>query len=95
MALSWPPKDPEEVLDYTIDWTDRLSDDTITVSEWAMSEDNEDELLIEDSNLISGETTVIWLSAGTLGVTYSLTNHITTAAGREMDQTVRLKIKAK
>lgn len=95
MALTWPPKDPEEVLDYTIDWSDRMSGDTITTSEWEMDPDNDDELLIEDSNSISGENTIIWLSGGTLGETYFLTNHIVTSAGREMDQTVKLKIKSK
>ncbi len=30
MALSWPFKDPDEVLDYQIDWTARLAGDTIS-----------------------------------------------------------------
>jgi hypothetical protein len=96
MALQWPAKDPDEVLDYTIDWTDRLSSETITLSTWTITcEDEDSPDLTEDSNAISTVYTVIWLSGGTLGLTYLLTNHITTSAGREMDQTVKLKLKTK
>jgi hypothetical protein len=95
MALQWDdPKDPNEVLDYIIDWSERLaSGETIGTSAWTIT--GSDSVLVEDSNSISGETTVIWVSAGTLGVTYTLTNRITTSQGRTMDQSSRLKIKAK
>ena len=35
MSLNWPDKDPDEVLDYCLDWSDRLgSSDTISTSTW-------------------------------------------------------------
>lgn len=34
MALSIGPKDPDEVLDYGLDWTARLVGDTISTSQW-------------------------------------------------------------
>lgn len=94
MALQWDSKDPDEVLDYQIDWGERLQDaETISTSAWTIT--GSDSVLTEDSNSISGESTVIWLSSGTLGVRYTLTNRIVTDAGRTMDQSVRLKIVAK
>lgn len=90
-----PFKDPNEVLDYTLDWSDRLVSDTIASSAWSMSPDNPDTVLVIDSDSETTTTTTIWLSAGTLLASYELTNRITTAGGRTMDQTCKIKIKAK
>lgn len=87
MRLRWPSKDENEILDYVIDWTDRLSEDTITASDWTVPSG-----LTEDSSTFDASTTTIWLSSGTTGTTYDVLNRITTAAGRTMDQTVRIKI---
>jgi len=92
--LTWPPKDPEEVLDYDIDWSQRLdTGDTITGSTWEIADD--DATLTIDSNSFSNTATKVWLSEGTLGSVYKLTNTITTDDGRTMEQTVKLKIRAK
>lgn len=93
MALAWPFKDPEEVLDYQCDWTARLDGDTITVSDWTLFGD--DALLNIDSDSFGSAITTIWLSGGTLGEEYLLTNHITTVGARQMEQTMKIKIKAK
>jgi hypothetical protein len=90
MALTWPPKDPDEVLDYQVDWTDRLDEDTITSSDWTVPDG-----ITQDSESSSTTTATIWLSGGTLGDTYVLLNRVVTAGGRTMDQSVRLKIKSK
>ena len=34
MAKRWPAKDPEEILDYALDWTPRLGGDTVAQSQW-------------------------------------------------------------
>ena len=34
MALEWDFKDPDEVLDYRVDWSARLDGDTIASSTW-------------------------------------------------------------
>lgn len=92
--LVWPPKDPDEVLDYEIDWTARLSSDTISNSPlssiWILPDG-----LIKDDDLQTDSTTTIWLSGGTLGSSYVLTNRIKTVGGRTMDQSVKLQIKSK
>lgn len=90
MALSWPFKDPNEVLDYDVDWTARLAGDTIVSSDWTVPAE-----ITEDSNSFSETVAKIWLSGGTISEQYELLNRIVTAGGRTMDQTVKLKIKAK
>lgn len=91
MTQLWPYKDPDEVLDYDIDWTDRLAGDTIVTSAWTSDSVN----ITINSDIASAAATKVWLSAGVLGEQYVLTNRITTADGRTMDQSVKLRIKAK
>lgn len=89
--LSWPPKDPDEVLDYQIDWTKRLDGDTILTSTFII--DTGTVVIDSDSNTTT--VTTVFLSGGTIGDTDIITNRVTTAGLRTMDQSVKLKIKAK
>lgn len=93
---SWPAKDPDEVLDYRLDWTDRLESETISTSEWIVA-DGDVEILDTAPHEagIDGLETYVWLSGGTLGETCEVTNRIVTSASRTRDFTTRLKIKAK
>ena len=92
--IALPFKDPNEVLDYTLNWAERLVLDTIATSVWSFALDP-DNLLIIDSESETTTTTTVWLSGGTVAEVYELTNRITTAGGRTMDQTVKIKIKSK
>ena len=83
--LNWPSKDPDEVLDYKLDWSARLDGDTIASSEWTVPPE------LEGSREARTDTsTTIWLGGGLNGRTHLVANRITTAAGRVMDQTVRI-----
>lgn len=90
MALTWPNKDPDEVLDYQIDWLPRLIDDTIASSSWTVPVG-----LTNVSSSFTDTRALVWLSGGTIGESYSILNRIVTAAGRTMDQTVTLTVAAK
>lgn len=90
MALAWPPKDPDEVLDYIVDWSARLEADTIATSTWTVPLG-----ITKNSDTKTNTTTTIWLSSGVLDASYEFVNRITTAGGRMMDQTVKLKMKTK
>lgn len=90
MPLKWPPKDPDEVLDYQIDWSARLDDDTIDTSTWIVPDG-----IVGDDESNTDTATTIWLSGGTLGTTYDIVNRIETDGGRTMDQTARIKIKVR
>ena len=90
MSLTWPDKDPDEVLDYRINWAPRLAGDTIASSIWIVPTG-----ITEDDAENTTTTTTIWLSGGSLKTNYSLVNRITTAAGRTMDQTVTIRVSTK
>lgn len=91
--LTWPVKDPNEVLDYEIDWaTYRLqSGETISSSTFSVVEG--DVVIDSDSDLAG--VTKVWLSGGTHGTACLVLNRITTSAGRTYDQSVRLRIRTK
>jgi hypothetical protein len=90
MSLSWPFKDPDEVLDYEIDWTARLAGDTISASTWIVPDG-----ITKNSDTFTATSALVWLSAGVEGASLLLVNRVVTAGGRTMDQSVALKIKTK
>ena len=84
-------KDPDSVVDYTIDWAATLAEsspsDTITSSEWIS-----DSVLAIDSDSNTTTTATVWVSGGKNGTYTNLINRVDTAAGRTMDRTIVLKI---
>ena len=76
-----------EKLDFVINWANRLGTDTISNSTWSVPSG-----VNSTSNSSSNNTTTIWISGGTAGNEYSILNTITSAAGRIMQQAIRLKI---
>lgn len=96
MALKWPSKDPNDVLDFQIDWLGTAADpgplyglsDAIANSLWVVPAG----LSVETETFAAGSAT-IWLSGGVAGVSYSILNRITTDDGRVFDQTVKLPVK--
>ncbi len=82
-------KDPDAVLDFGVDWSKWLeTDETITSSEWLLPMGITS---IDDST--DGKKTVVWLSGGTSGQMYTLTNRITTSAGRIDDRSINILVK--
>ncbi|MDX0654222.1 hypothetical protein GOL39_18295 [Sinorhizobium medicae] len=93
MSISWTPvKDPDEVKDYSLDWSALLVDDTISASTWTLASGVG--LTIGASSNTDTLSTV-WLSGGTAGVNYELLNRVVTTGGRTYDQTVKLKVRVK
>lgn len=89
--LTWPAKDPDEILDYQVDWVNRLAGDTIVTSLYFVGEGT----VIIDSDDFTTTVTTVFLSGGLTGETNIVTNRVTTAGLRTMDQSVKLKIKDK
>jgi len=76
--------DPGAVLDYVMDWTSWLSvGETISASSWVVGTG-----ITQTTPAPSFTTTkaTIWLTGGTAGTTYTVTNHITTSAGRQNER---------
>ena len=83
-------KDPEALLDYYIDWTAWLGDDTIATSTWSQTG-----TVTLSADAVLGGVTQIWVADGTLGECCAVTNHITTTAGRADDRSLLLVIRAR
>ena len=82
-------KDPDAVLDYSVDWSLWLAGDQIASSEWLL----EGGALIEkvtDSHTATKAT--VWLRGGQAGTTYLVTNRIVTVAGRTDDRSISVRV---
>jgi hypothetical protein len=85
-------KDPNAVLDYLVDWSSWLGEDTLETSTWIVPAEPSDPPVVQSDGL-STTTTTVWLSGGELYNDYAFVNRITTAAGRTEDRTVTFRIR--
>ena len=90
-------KDPDAILDFTVDWSDKLATgEEISSSSWVVPTG-----ITEGSGAFASTNTTttatIWLSGGTLGETYNVVNRIVTdsAPARTLDQTLEIKVRGK
>lgn len=76
-----------EVKDYQIDWSKKLlvngvdTGDAVSTSSWVVESG-----ITKDSDTKATKTTTVWLSGGTAGVEYTLTNRVVTTGGRTYEQ---------
>lgn len=84
-------KDPTDIDAFEVDWGTRIAGDTISTSTWTVQTG----LTKESSPPATNTTTVatVWLSGGTDGVHYTVTNRITTAAGRTLERSFVVQVK--
>lgn len=80
-------KDPNAVLDYSVDWTKWLDGDTIATSAWTVPAG-----LTKVSDANTTTKTTAWLSGGTADQSYTVTNRITTSGGRTEDRSFIVKV---
>jgi hypothetical protein len=85
--ITWPFKDPNEVLDYEIDWAARIGDDPISTVTWTVPGG-----ITQASNALSGTVTTIWLSGGTAGTSYDVGCRVVTTGGRTHDETATIAV---
>lgn len=94
MSKTWErTKDPDEVVDYGINWDDppnSLAGDTILTSTWIVPPG-----ITKNSDGATATTTTIWFSGGTVGENYSNVNRVVTVGGRTFDQTVKLRCRTR
>ncbi len=97
--LILPPKDPNEILDYQIDWADAkaprlvtgelLATSTLSVVEGTIAIDQ-----VKSGFAPSGLVTV-WIESGLPGEACIILNRVTTSLGRTYDQSCKLRIRNK
>ena len=83
--------DPQEVLDYGIDWTGFLAEvqpaDSITLSSWSITPAGP--VLFSDS--VTGDVSRVFVAGASNGTLYQLTNRITTSQGRTAERSITLR----
>ena len=92
--LSWPTKDPRDVLDYEFNISPALigsEGDTIVTLDVTISPDNSGDLALV-SALADGNTAVLWLTAGQSGTIYTVMLLISTASEHTLQRSVLLPV---
>ncbi len=83
-------KDPNAVLDYTVDFSAWLLPLSDTIQSHTVITDG---ITKDTSAVVGGDKVTMWLSGGVVDTTASATVRITTVNGRVDDRTVYFKIK--
>ncbi len=85
-------KDPAAVLDYAVDWgAEYLNGDALTESRWTVVPAESGGLSIVSSRFDLMLSTV-QVGGGIAGRIYRLTNHVTTAEGREDSRSIMVRV---
>lgn len=88
--LVWIANASDLVLDYTLDWSARLGEgDAIASSTFALPAG-----LVADRASNSPDTATVWISGGAVAGSYEIVNRIATFKGREIEQAIKLRVKA-
>lgn len=106
MSMKWPNKDPDEVLDYSIDWSRFLGNATILNYTWFVDDAEGVKTQLSDSGpLVNGIQLVSSTSTSTVttahfgsGVDnrqYKITCQIADTNGLVVERSVRLRVRNK
>lgn len=103
MALKWTAKDPDEQLDYSIDWSRYLGSATISSVVWKIEETDGTLNTWVDAEVVNGLQRVsasnndtvatIELSLGDANTTYKIYCQITTSTGVTTQRKILLKVR--
>jgi hypothetical protein len=85
-------KDPQAVLDYSLDWGPWLDGDELSNSDWSVVAGTISEVPATRSYTIQGITRV-YIQGGALGENAILKNTITTAGGRTDERSLEIRIR--
>lgn len=105
MSYKWPDKDPDETVDYSVDWSRFLGDDTITSATWFIKDANGNKEQVSATEVVNGLQFVVGTIAsqvatarfglGTNNIRYTITCRINTAGGLQYERSIFLRIREK
>ncbi len=91
-------KDPDEVLDFGIRWGDYLAGNELDPADTVVTSTilPVTGIAVDSSSYdAASQTAAVWLSGGTTGVNYSITNRVVTQGGRTYDRTLVVLVRSK
>jgi hypothetical protein len=92
----WPPKDPGDTLDYSVDISEAIAGnegDVIMTLDVVISPNNPGDLTLQSSSA-DGDIAILWLTGGFAGTIYEVTVTIGTNSGRVIGRTINLPVVA-
>ena len=103
MSFRWANKDPDEILDYSVDWSRWLGVATISSVTWYVDNSSGVKTAITAGSTvngiqnvaqtISGAVATINLGLGTNNTEYKFTCSITDSTGNVVERVIRLRVK--
>jgi len=103
MSFRWPNKDPDETLDYSVDWSRWLNGATISSVVWSVDNSSGVKTTIAASNTvngiqnvsqtISGGVATINLGLGTANIEYKFYCTMSDSSGNVAERVIRLRVK--
>ena len=107
MSFRWPNKDPDEQLDYSIDWSRFLDTATISSVTWSVNNASGVKTTIGAGQTVNGiqnvsqtissdsQTATINLGLGTNNLEYTFFCTITDSTGSQAERSVKLRVRDK
>jgi hypothetical protein len=103
MSFRWPNKDPDETLDYSVDWSRWLNGATISSVVWSVDDSTGTKTTIAASDTvngiqnvsqtISGGVATINLGLGTANIEYKFYCTMSDSSGNVAERVIRLRVK--
>lgn len=103
MSFRWPNKDPDEVLDYSVDWSRFLNGTTISSIIWYVDDANGVKTVLSAGQVVngiqnvaqtvSGSVATINIGLGTNNTEYKFTCRMLNSAGHTAERVIRLRVK--
>jgi hypothetical protein len=103
MSFRWPNKDPDESLDYSVDWSRWLGAATISSASWYIDDADGVKTSFTAGNTVNGLQNVsqtatstvatIILGLGTNNTEYKIYCRIVDSSGSVAERTVKLRVK--
>lgn len=105
MSYKWPDKDPDEVIDFSVDWSRFLGDNTITAVTWYVYDADGNKQQVSDTEVVNGlqfvtattlpQVATARFGLGTNNVRYTVACKITTSDGLTFERSIFLRVKEK
>jgi hypothetical protein len=101
MALKWQDKDPDDQIDYSVDWQAQLGNNTISSVQWKIFTNGvfttwTQGQIVDGLQYVSSTNTntvaTLYLGLGTAFTTYSIICRMTASDATVIEQEVRLRV---
>ena len=105
MSYKWPDKDPDETIDYSVDWSRFIPNDTLSSANWFIKDANGNKEQVSNAEVVdglqfvqptlSGKVATARFALGTNNKRYTVSFHINTGGCLVFERSIFLKVKEK